>query len=201
MAETVIPTRGAALALADEKRFVETGFEFLDEKRTLLASRLLEELAGWRKARDAYGAAERRAREALRHAILRHGFENLAHYPTAPGAFDQVAPREENFLGLMLLKLPDPRWTPPEPIAALDASQAAEDCRVAFGALAPLVVALAVHGQNLERLIREYRATERRARALENVILPETVATLAAITEYLDESDQEEAIRIRNARR
>lgn len=201
MAETIIPTRGAALVLADEKRFVEAGFDFLDEKRTLLATRLLEELAAWRDARAAYDAAHARARSALRAAIARHGQTSLELYPTCDGHLDGFAPKPANFLGLMLLNPPTPSWATPEPIEALDASRAAEACRLAFGALVPPAMILAVHTQNLERLIREYRATERRARALENVILPETVAALAAITEYLDESDQEEAIRIRNARR
>ena len=38
----ITPTRGAALALSEEKRFVEAGYDFLDEKRTLLAKKLLE---------------------------------------------------------------------------------------------------------------------------------------------------------------
>ena len=55
-------------------------------------------------------------------------------------------------------------------------------------------VLLAVHEANLRRLAREYRRTERRARALENVLLPETQTLLRSIEDFLDEADQEEAI-------
>ena len=100
-----------------------------------------------------------------------------------------------------LLESPVATWTPPAPVDTLDASQAAEDCRTAFARLVPLALRLAPCTQNIRRLIREYRATERRSRALENVILPETTAKLAWINDFLTEIDQEEALRIRNARR
>ncbi len=200
MAEFV-PTRGAALALAEEKRFLETGYEFLDEKRMLLAAMLLKELDRWRAARVAYDVAMRAAVAALKLAIARHGFESLALYPAGAGRFLGLDLVARNFLGLGLIEMPEPDWEPPGPFDAPDASEVAEACRHAFAALVPLAVQIAVSSQNIHRLIREYRATERRARALQNVILPETVAALAMTTEYLDEADQEEAIRIRNAGR
>ena len=54
---------------------------------------------------------------------------------------------------------------------------------------------------HLRRLIDEYRRTERRARALENVLLPEIDHSLKFIEEQLDAVDQEEAVRVRNAAR
>jgi len=43
--------------------------------------------------------------------------------------------------------------------------------------------------------------TERRARALENVLLPEIEGSLHYMDEQLETMDQEEAIRVRNAAR
>ena len=200
MAE-IIPTRGAALALAEEKRFIETGYEFLDEKRMLLAATLLEELDLWRAARAAYDAELARAVATLKAALARHGFSALELYPAGEGRAEGLDFATRNFLGLGLLEPAEVRWQVPDPVETLDASQAAEECRAAFAALVPHAVLVALRSANIRRLIREYRATERRARALENVILPETVANLSAITDYLDQNDQEEAIRIRNAGR
>jgi V/A-type H+/Na+-transporting ATPase subunit D len=47
----------------------------------------------------------------------------------------------------------------------------------------------------------EYIRTERRARALENVVLPEIEGSLRFMDEQLEAMDQEEAIRVRNAAR
>jgi len=46
-------------------------------------------------------------------------------------------------------------------------------------------------------LLAEYRLTERRARALENVILPEIEQSLNEMNSYLEEADLEDAIRAR----
>jgi V/A-type H+-transporting ATPase subunit D len=52
---------------------------------------------------------------------------------------------------------------------------------------------------NLERLRHEYRRTERRARALEDVLLPEITGTIYELEARLEEVEQEEAIRVRQA--
>jgi V/A-type H+-transporting ATPase subunit D len=74
-------------------------------------------------------------------------------------------------------------------------------CAEAFRQLTDELVAQAARAANLRRLIDEYRRTERRARALENVLLPEIDRSLRFIEEQLDAVDQEEAVRVRNAAR
>ena len=61
------------------------------------------------------------------------------------------------------------------------------------GAAAPLA---AVTG-NLERLSLEYRRAVRRARALQDVLLPELDRTLREIETRLEELEQEDAIAMR----
>ena len=50
---------------------------------------------------------------------------------------------------------------------------------------------------SLYRLLAEYRLTERRARALENVILPEIEQSLRIMTTHLEELEFEDAVRVR----
>jgi len=66
-------------------------------------------------------------------------------------------------------------------------------CALAFRALALDLVTQAACAANLRRLMDEYRRTERRARALENVLLPEIDQSLHYIEDQLDAVDQEEA--------
>jgi len=60
-------------------------------------------------------------------------------------------------------------------------------------ALLAQLAAIAAMSGNLARLEREYRRTVRRVRALEDVLIPETAGTLAAIEERLEELEREEA--------
>ena len=195
----LIPTRGTELALAEEKTQIETGFGFLDEKRILLATNLLRELKEWQQVLKEYRTESESAADALKSAVSRHGLEGIQLYPAPRLNVGTIPMRITNYLGVKLASEPDLNW-PVEPvIGAVDSSAQAEDCRQAFAKLVPLAARMAVKQSNIARLIKEYRATERRARALENVLLPEATAALRKITDYLDEADQEEAIRIRNA--
>lgn len=193
------PTRGAALMLAEEKDLIKTGFEFLDEKRILLAANLLRELKEWKEISAEYEVNSERAALALNGAVMRHGLEGVQLYPALSKDVDAMNLKKMNYLGVKLASEPELGWSV-EPVAgAVDPSMQAEDCRQAFSKLVPLAARLAVKQSNIARLVKEYRATERRARALENVLLPEVSSALRKITDYLDEADQEEAIRIRNA--
>ena len=104
---------------------------------------------------------------------------------------------ERWFLGVPLVAIaeestsqsgtPHQRRSPPEITA----------CAEAFRTLSATVTAMAAVSGNLHRLADEYRRTERRARALENVLLPEISAELKLIEEQLELMDQEEAVRVR----
>ena len=54
---------------------------------------------------------------------------------------------------------------------------------------------------NLHRLSHEYRRTERRARAIENVLLPEIDQALKLIEDHLEALDREETVRVRHVHR
>ena len=51
LTRTQTASRSAFLDLQDEQRLVNDGYEFLDEKRILLAAELLRQREAWREAR------------------------------------------------------------------------------------------------------------------------------------------------------
>jgi V/A-type H+/Na+-transporting ATPase subunit D len=208
------PTRSAFLELKEERQLVREGFEFLDEKRVILAQEMLKRLQAWRKARDEYNALHDTAAGALARALGRHGMDGIGIYPTVRMEHAEVRLSEHRFLGVNLLDGEfDAGWKKgtvpisgangdsPRISPAVNPSPEAERCREAFSALVPLALEMAVMRASLERLIREYIRTERRARALENVVLPEIEGSLRFMDEQLEAMDQEEAIRVRNAGR
>lgn len=195
------PSRSAFLELKEERQLVREGFEFLDEKRVILAQEMLRRLAEWREARTRYDELHEQAAAALARAVGRHGLDGLGIYPAVPLDEAELKLTEARFLGVNLL---DGQFDPGEqdaPPPAVNPSPEAERCREAFAALVPLGFELAVMRASLERLVREYIRTERRARALENVVLPEIEHSLRFMDEQLEAMDQEEAIRVRNAAR
>lgn len=209
------PSRSAFLELKEERQLVREGFEFLDEKRVILAQEMLKRLEAWKKARERYDSLHEEAAVALVRALGRHGLDGIGIYPVARIEEAETDIRETRFLGVNLLDgglaggaemgIGPISGSEPgagngaNPHLAVNPSPEAERCREAFSALVPLAFELAVMRASLERLVAEYIRTERRARALENVVLPEIEDSLSFMDEQLEAMDQEEAIRVRNA--
>ncbi len=197
----IIPTQSAYLELKEEKEGMQEGYRFLDEKRLILASEILEQLSEYEKELASFQALYGDAVAALREAVSRHGLDGLAFLPAAPDITGRMQLSTGSVLGVPVQTLAceiaefEPVQDPIEP------SPEAARCRTLFRGLIPSAAHLATTIGNLERLRLDYARTARRARALEDVLLPEIDDTLREIDAALEELEREEAIRVRRAGR
>lgn len=191
------PSRAALLEIQADRQVMEEGYHFLDEKRVLLAQELLQRLEAYMDLLTRFQRTQEQAHRALAAALGQHGLEGLSVYP-APAGGQRLERRIASFLGVRLVEDPAWRETPAEEAPAPAwPSPEAEECARAFRELVDLGARLAAAEGNLRRLLAEYRHTERRAQALENVIIPETRTAEHRMQALLDEEEQEEAVRIR----
>ena len=195
----VLATRVAFLELKDERRLIQEGYELLDEKRVLLATEIMRQLRRYATLQDELKRLGAQALETLEGAVGMHGLDKLTVEPKLDFGPAQVVLHEQAFLGLRLVEASfDDRAAPPGPVSRPGTPEA-RACARTFRTMVERHVELAACVASLRRLVREYVRTERRARALENVVLPEIDETLRFIEEQLDAVDQEEAVRVRNA--
>ena len=200
LTRTQTASRSAFLDLQDEQRLVNDGYEFLDEKRILLAAELLRQREAWREARTVFMDRWDAAAKLLPAAVADQGLEGLQVHPlySSDEAGFEVSGRP--YVGQVMLEasldIGDTELARDPIRPSGEVRQLAAAFRGLLGAAAPLAAITA----NLHRLMREYRRTERRVRALENVVLPEIRQDLAAMEEHLDLNDQEEVIRVRSLR-
>jgi V/A-type H+-transporting ATPase subunit D len=196
-ARDIVATRSALLELKDEQRFTREGHELLDQKLMLLAAEILRWLARYDSVRARLFEAQRAARKALAEAVARHGTDELAVHP--PGRLDLEALNidSQSFLGVPVANAHGSPTAQKPAVSAANPSPEARRCRERHAELVSIAVEAAVLQGNLIRLLAEYRRTERRARALENLVLPELELTLKLIEEQLEEQDQEEAAQVR----
>ena len=190
-------SRAALLALRRDRRVIEEGHRFLDERRVALAHELLRRARDYATHRAAFTRRLEAARRALGAAVGWHGLEGLQVLPPwrlAPAAFEQT---REPYLGVTLATATRlPLAATPDPNAVWPTSAAAQ-CAQAFRELAQDAGVLAGEVASLLRLMTEYRKTERRVRALENIVLPEARADERRFESVLEELDQEEVMRSR----
>lgn len=193
------PTRAAVLALREERLVVGEAYDFLDEKRLLLAAELLRQLEAYASLRARIETLAHTAGRQLAAAVGHHGLEGLSVYPAAVLAGAQVGMTQRNFMGVTLVdtSLDEAAAEMAARRVAANPSPEAERCGAAFSELLQPAVRLAGISGNLYRLQAEYRITERRARALENVIIPEIEQALRVMDTHLEELDFEDAVRVR----
>lgn len=202
MADELLPSRAALLDLREEREVMQAGQAFLDEKRTLIAATLVRLLEQHRDLEVRLQTRFTAAVEVLREALIWHGLEALQVYPLEPLPALSLELQDSELLGVALqearLEL--------EPVAAVEATDGirsvqAEHCRERFTALLAAAVELAALEGNLRRLYDEYGRTERRASALEDVLIPELEQRLGKLDELLETQEIEEAVRVRGSAR
>ena len=188
-------SRGAFLELRDEEELVKTGYRLLDEKRVQLAAEILQQRREYRAARQAFAQRCENAAAALLEAAAAEGIDELQVHPAV--TFDAALSIESRpFVGLSLITAALGMVSNTDGGPQQAGGGTVQDCIDAFRAVMVDGVPLAALVTNLERLMVEYQRTERRVRALENVILPEISSNIAMMQEQLDLNEQEEVIRV-----
>ena len=193
----VTPTRSAVIELKEERHAMREGHVFLDEKCLLLAGEIVAELRRCAELEADFLPACQRAAAALGAAIGRHGLEELLVYPV-PGleqASADLIPR--SLVGVRLLQAHMQLTLAAPPVQPVNASPEARECRAAFAEVIEMAAPLAALSGNLERLYRAYRRALRRARALQDVLLPELDRTVYEMEAGLEDLEREDAIAMR----
>lgn len=190
-------SRSALLDLRDEQRLVNDGYEFLDEKRVLLAAEMLRQRETWRRLQRRFREHFDAAAAALIEAAADQGLDGLQVSPPAELADAHIETTAEPCVGQELLEATLVHGDATTLFRAIRPTPVLRACRAAFIELLASAAALAASTATLERLMHEYRRTERRVRALENIVLPEIRADISIMEEHLDLLDQEEVIRVR----
>ncbi|MDP3702589.1 MAG: V-type ATP synthase subunit D [Hylemonella sp.] len=192
----VSPTRSAVIELKDERRAMHEGHVFLDEKCLLLAGEILRELERYGRLQRDFQAVHASALAALQGAVARHGLQGLQVHPPADLAGAQLRIAAHSLMGV---RLQEATWLAGTAAApeAVQPSPEARACQQAFAQVLARAAELAAVSGNLERLSLEYQRSVRRARALQDVMLPELTHSIADIEGRLEELEQEDAIWMR----
>lgn len=193
------PSRAALVEIRRERDVVSDGHRFLDEKRILIAQRILADLAEYRAAVRGYRELQGKANAALVRALVWHGLEELWVYPPYPVADMRITRTTTPFVGLRVVEKVEfhTRFDDSKPPSwpSLPSPEAAR-CAELHVRLLEGAADLSARLGNLLRLLAEYRRTERRVRALENVVLPEVRAEERQIGEALEELEMEDILRV-----
>ena len=191
----VTPTKGSLMAIQKSLSLSTLGFELLDRKRNILIREMMLLIDKVKSLRGEISSTYREAYEALQEANVTLGMvqETAMAVPVDDGV-------TITYRSVMGVEIPNVRLAESEirMCYGLDRTNSRLDYAYVCFQKAKRVTALLAEVENsVYRLANAIRKTQRRANALEDIVIPRYEETAKFITDALEEKDREEFSRLK----
>ena len=191
----VTPTKGSLIAIQKSLELSTLGFDLLDRKRNILIREMMLLIDQVKSLRGEISQTYRSAYEALQEANVTLGIvqETAMAVPIEDGV-------TITYRSVMGVEIPNVRLAESEirMCYGFDHTNSRLDYAYVCFQKAKRVTALLAEVENsVYRLANAIRKTQRRANALENIVIPRYRETARFITDALEEKDREEFSRLK----
>ncbi len=184
------------MAAKRSRTLAETGWELMDRKRSILIRELMGRVDEARELQSRIGGAFAEAYDALRAAELSSG--DCAELAAAVDVDESVRLRFRSVMGVEIPAVTAEKKTPDTlPYDLADSSAALDEAYRRFTALKELIARLSETETAVYRLAVAIRKAQKRANALENVVIPGLDRDISRIAEVLEEREREEFVRMK----
>ena len=192
----VLPTKGNLLAMKRSRELARTGFDLMDRKRNILVRELMALIE---QAADIQSRMEQTFSEA--YAALEDATISLGSCSSlAEGVkIDQsLALQYRSVMGVEIPILSaDTSNKHVLPYGLVETTSELDDAYAKFSRAKRLLRDLAETENTIFRLAYTIKKTQKRANALQNVVLPDLDETIKLITDSLEEKEREEFVRLK----
>lgn len=191
MANTqVFPTKGNLMASKKSLTLAKSGYELMDRKRNILIREMMEQLDEVRELRSKISKTYEEAYVALRRANITMGV--ISEYAKAVPVDTGITITYRSVMGVDLPKI-HYEEKESELCYGLESTNSSLDYAYAcFHKVKLMVITLAEMDNALYRLANAISKTQKRANALQNVVIPEYQETVKYISDVLEEREREE---------
>ena len=195
----ILPTKGNLMAARRSRALAATGYELMDRKRNILIREMMALMDTAKDVQAQIDAVFAEAYAALQTAHLKLGIcDQIAE---AVDVDRTLEIQYRSLMGVELPHIPD-RSPPPRPeYGFASTSSALDDAYIKFHRVKELVRQLAEVETSIYRLAVSIRKTQKRANALQNIVIPNFDHTIRFITDALEEKEREEFVRLKVIKR
>ena len=200
MNTNIAPTRSNLMRIKDELAFSRTGYDLLDQKRSILVSELLTLVDQAVDYQNRVEKALNDASEALEDAIMHMGRLKVANLAGAVDIASSISLSTRKVMGVELPKV-STEFTGSGPFFSPEGTS-----MLAEVAVNRYRDALSIMGQMSElkvsimRLAREVRKTIRKVNSLEKLVIPDREATVRYLTARIEEAERESMIQMKTVK-
>jgi len=195
----ILPTKGNLIAAKRSRELARTGYELMDRKRNILIREMMGLMNTAKQVQAEIDTVFAEAYDALRAANVRNGMcDRIAE---AVDVDDSLEIQYRSVMGVELPHIagrsPDPR--PEYGFSAV--SSAVDDAYIKFHRVKELIRQMAEVETSIYRLAEAIRRTQKRANALQNIVIPGYDGTIRVISDALEEKEREEFSRLKVIKR
>ena len=192
----VAPTKGNLLAEKKRLELARTGYELLDKKRNILIREMMQLIDTATELHGRIDATFGAAYAALQQANITGGIR--ADLAEDVPFDDSLTIRYRSVMGVEIpmvkcdISLPA---VPPYGLA--NSNSALDEAYLRFAEVKSLAATMAEVENSVYRLADAIKKTQKRAKALKNIIIPEAEAAIREISAVLEEKEREEFSRMK----
>lgn len=195
MAEQVFPTKGNLIAAKRKLALSRLGYDLMDRKRTVLIRELMQLVDRAKELRSAIAETYAQAYRSLEEANITLGFTDR---------FANTVPLDTGITletrSVMGVEIPIVRRTSVDPLIPygfLNTNTQLDEAYAAFCKVRDMTLVLAEVDNGVYRLADAISASQRRANALKNVLIPRYTGIVRMISDNLEEKEREEFARMK----
>ena len=191
----MLPTKGNLMAAKRSRALARTGYELMDRKRNILIRELMALMDTAKELQGQIDSVFSQAYASLQKANLALGVcDRIAE---AVDVDDSLSIRTRSVMGVELPRIPGQSPPPRLEYGLSGTSPLLDDCYLKFYQVKELTRRLAEVETSIYRLAQAIRKTQKRANALQNIVIPNFDQTIRFITEALEEKEREEFVRLK----
>ncbi|MEM1486052.1 V-type ATP synthase subunit D [Oscillospiraceae bacterium PP1C4] len=191
----ITPTKGSLMAIQKSLSLSTLGFDLLDRKRNILIREMMLLIDKAKMLRGQISSTYKEAYDALQEANITLG---MVHEIALAVPIDEGV--SVSYRSVMGVEIPNVHLAESEiqMCYGLDRTNSRFDyAYVCFQKAKKITAVLAEVENSVYRLANAIRKTQRRANALENIVIPRYKETAKFITDALEEKDREEFSRLK----
>lgn len=190
------PTKGNLIAAKHSRALAENGFELMDKKRNILIRELMGLIDRAAEIQNRIDQTFSEAYTALKYAnISMGGCEDLARSTPIDNS---VRVRYRSVMGVELPTVTaEPDDTEVLPYGFTGTTAALDNAYKKFSSVKALTLELAELENSIYRLAYFIKKAQKRANALNNIVIPGLDRDIARISDELEEKEREEFVRLK----
>ena len=187
------------MATKRSRALAQTGYELMDRKRNILVREMMSLMDDAARIQKEIDTVFQDAYAALAQANIRLGIcDKIAE---AVEIDDTVEMRWRSVMGVELPHIPDRAPSPRPEYGFAFTSSVLDEAYLKFRKVKELTREMAEIETSIYRLAQAIKKTQKRANALQNIVIPDFDHTIRVITEALEEKEREEFVRLKVIKR